>query len=74
MSDSDYGLIVTSEVMDGEVVPDGKKFSECISRAIFLGRKFLLQMSNAYGLLFYSASTAPSSRHGSLLKSRRGKL
>ena len=45
MSDSDYGLIVTAEVMDGKVIPYGKKFSECISRAtncIFKGRKFLL--------------------------------
>ena len=28
MSDSDYGFIVPAEVMDGEVVPYGKKFSE----------------------------------------------
>ena len=33
MSDSDYGLIVPADVMDGEVIPYGKKFSECISRA-----------------------------------------
>ena len=33
MSDSDNGPVVTAEVMDGEVVPYGKKFSECISRA-----------------------------------------
>ena len=41
--------------MDGEVIPYGKKFSECISRAIsFLkGRKFLLKMNSTYGLLFY---------------------
>ena len=28
MSDCDNGLIVLAEVMDGEVVPYGKKFSE----------------------------------------------
>ncbi len=28
MSDSDYGLIVSADVMDGEVVPYGKEFSE----------------------------------------------
>ncbi len=33
MSDCDYGLIVPAEVMYGEVVPYGKKFSECSSRA-----------------------------------------
>ena len=33
MSDCDYGLIVPADVMDGEVIPYGKKFSECISRA-----------------------------------------
>ena len=33
MSDCDYGLIILADVMDGEVVPYGKKFSECISRA-----------------------------------------
>ena len=32
MSDSNNGLIVPAEVMYGEVVPYGKKFSECISR------------------------------------------
>ena len=28
MSDCDYGLIVPTGVMDGEVIPYGKKFSE----------------------------------------------
>jgi hypothetical protein len=36
MSNCDYGLIVPTDVMDGEAIPYGKKFSECISRAIFL--------------------------------------
>ena len=33
MSDCDYGFVVPADVMYGEVVPYGKKFSECISRA-----------------------------------------
>ena len=33
MPDSDYGLVVPAEVMDGEVIPYCKKFSECMSRA-----------------------------------------
>ena len=33
MADCDNGLVVPAGVMDGEVIPYGKKFSECISRA-----------------------------------------
>ena len=33
MTDCDYGLLVPADVMDVEVVPYGKKFSEWISWA-----------------------------------------
>lgn len=33
MPDCYYGLVVPANVVDGEVVPQTKKFSECISRA-----------------------------------------